>query len=483
MEEKALRSLPASLLSFGANKLITVSTTIVLARLLNPTEFGVFALAIMALSLLSMFNDFGFGMLLIARQDLDAAAKSMMLTIMIATSAVLALALVAVSAPVADLFGEPRLQSLLVIIAVTLLLSGPVWFYDTLLQRELEFKSRLIAQCTQNITFAAVAIGLVLFDHGVMGLVIANVASYVVYLGCLLLMAPYRVRPAFQRGRLRELLTGGRGFVIQGGIAFVQQNADNLTVAKVLGSGPLGAYFLAYRLAALTWTGIAEPVTNVTFSAFARMRHRGEAWAGAYISTLRMIVLASCAVALVLSAAAGPVTHLFYGPKWATMIEPLAILGIWAVMRPLESTLTSLLNAIGEADVAALIASAGILPFVPALILAASVGGLNGVAWVVTAHSAAMVIALAVVVARRGGISMGDQGRAVGTILLAGAVGWAVARPVSDAMSGSPAVLALLAAAGGGMLAYITVLSLTDPGLVRRSVAQVAGTRRRPTTD
>lgn len=479
MEDKARRALPLSLLSFGANKVITVSTTIVLARLLNPTEFGLFALAIMMLALLSMFNDFGFGKLLIARQDLDAAAKGTMLTIMIATSAVLALALAALSGPVAALFDEPRLQPLLVIIAGTLLLSGPGWFYDTLLQRELEFKSRLIAQCAQNVTFAVAAIGLVLLDHAVTGMVVANVASYVVFLGCLLWVAPYRVRPAFRRDRIRELLVGSRGFVVQGGVLFAQQNADNVTIAKVLGSGPLGAYFLAYRLAALPWTGIAEPVANVTFSAFSRMRHRGEAWAGAYLATLRMILLASCPVALVLSAAAGPVTHLFYGPKWVAMIEPLAILGIWAVIRPLEWTLTSLLNSIGEADVAALLSFVAMVLLVPALIVAAKLGGVSGVAWVVTGHSAAMVVVLTVVVSRRGGVSVGDQARAVGTILAAGAVGWVVARPVADALTGSPAGLALLAAAAAGILAYAAVLSVTDPGLIRTSGGRVLRTLRR----
>ncbi|MDP1846597.1 MAG: oligosaccharide flippase family protein [Solirubrobacteraceae bacterium] len=480
MEDKARRALPLSLLSFGANKVITVGTTIVLARLLDPTEFGLFALAIMMLALLSMFNDFGFGRLLIARQDLDAVAKGTMLTAMVATSALLGLALAAVSSPIAGLFDEPRLQSLLVIIAVTLALSGPVWFYDTLLQRELEFKARLVAQVVQNIAFAAVAIGLVLLDHGVTGLVVANVASYVAYLACLLWVAPYHVRPAFARGRIGELLVGSRGFVVQGGVLFAQQNADNLTVAKVLGSGPLGAYFLAYRLAQLTTEGIARPVANVTFSAFSRMRHRGEDWGAAYLSTLRMIALAACPVAFVVGAAADPVVRLLYGPKWLVMIGPLAILGLWAILHALEWTVMSLLNTIGEADVAAAAATAAIVLLVPLLVLGAETGGLNGVAWVLTGHSAAMTIVLATLVARRGGVALRDQWAAVRTILLAGAVGWGVTRLITGATAQAPAVLGVLAAGAAGLAAYYAAISLALPGLLGHALRQARETVRRP---
>ena len=480
MEEKALRALPLSLLSFGANKVITVITTIVLARLLDPREFGLFALAIMALALLSMFNDFGLGKLLVARQDLDLAAQRTMLMVMIVTSGVLALALVALSAPLADLFEEPRLRTLLVIIAATLMLSGPVWFYETLLQRELEFKSRLIAQCTQNVTFALVAIGLVLLDHGVTGMVVANVASYVVYLACLLRLAPYRLAPAFQRSRIRELLVDSRGFIVQGGVLFAQQNADNVTVAKILGSGPLGAYFLAYRLAQLTTEAIARPVANVTFSAFSRMRHHGEDWVRAYLSTLRMIALAACPVALVLSAAADPLVRLLYGPKWLVMIGPLTILGLWAILHALEWTLMSLLNSIGEADVAAVAATAAIVLLIPLLVLGAETGGLDGVAWVLTGHSGAMTIVLAALVARRGGVALRDQWAAVRAILFAGAVGWGATRLIAEATSQAPAVLGVLAAGAAGLGAYLATISIAQPGLLGQALRQARQTVARP---
>jgi O-antigen/teichoic acid export membrane protein len=480
MEERAVRSIPISLLSFACNKAITVGTTVVLARLLAPQDFGLYALALITMTLLSMFNDFGLGPVLVSRQDLDARGKGMVLTTMLATSAFLTAVLVALSSPVADLFDEPRLAQLLVIIAGTLALSGPVYFYETLMQRELEFKQRFAAMMVQTLTYAGVAITLTLLDHGVTGMVVASVCSYATYLVALVWLAPYHVRPAWEGRQILGLLRSGRGFLVQGGVKFVAQNTDNFSVGKFLGSGALGVYFLAYRLGELTFSGIAEPVTKVTFPGFARMRHRGEDWIPSFLSTLRFIALVAFPIGMLLSAAASPVTRFLYGPKWLEMIGPLAVLGLWAVMRPLEATLLWLLNAVGEADAAAVVTFLGLVLLIPGLLLAAAFVGLSGVAWVMAIHAALMVAVLATVIARRSGVPLRRQFASIGPQLLAAAVGWVATRAVADATATSAPVLSLGAAAAAGLATYAFMLSVTQPGLLREAAVQGGRTLRRP---
>jgi PST family polysaccharide transporter len=479
MEERAVRSIPISLLSFACNKAITVATTVVLARLLAPEDFGLYALALITMTLLSMFNDFGLGPVLVSRQDLDARGKGMVLTTMLATSAFLTAVLVALSAPVSNLFDEPRLAQLLVIISGTLALSGPVYFYETLMQRELEFKQRFAAMMVQTLTYAGVAITLTLLDHGVTGMVVASVCSYATYLVALVRLAPYHVSPAWEGEQILGLLRSGRGFVVQGGVKFVAQNTDNFAVGKFLGSGALGVYFLAYRLGELTFSGIAEPVTKVTFPGFARMRHRGEDWRPSFLSTLRFIALVAFPIGMLLSAAASPVTRFLYGPKWLEMIGPLAILGLWAVMRPLEATLLWLLNAVGESDAAAVVSFLGLVLLIPGILFAAAFVGLSGVAWVMAIHAALMVVVLATVIARRSGVPLRRQFASIGPQLLAAAVGWVAARAVADATASSAAVLGLVAAAAAGLATYAFMLSVTQPGLLREAAAQGGRTLRR----
>lgn len=482
MEERAVRSIPVSLLTFASNKVITVATTIVLARLLGPSEFGLFALAYITMSLLSMFNDLGVGRVLVQRQDLDDRGKGTVFTIMLVSSACLAALLVALSTPVAAFFDQPRLSGLLPVIAATLLLSGPVYFHEKLFERELEFKRRFVAMSVRSVTYGVLAISLAVLGLGVLGMIIGHVGAYLTYLLTMLWLAPYRVRPAWERSQLGDLLRSGRGYLVQGGVQFAEQNTDNFTIGKLLGSAPLGAYFLAYRLAELTYTGIAQPVTKVTFPGFARMRHRGEEWAQAFLSSLRLTSLAALPVAVVLSAAASPTVRLLYGPKWLAMIVPLAILGLWAMLRPLEVTLTSLLNAIGEADAAALVVSAGLVLLVPGTVLAASFHGLEGVAWVMVAHTALVVVGLTLVIGRRAGVAARRQWAAVAPMALAAAVSWGASRLVVDATASSPALLSLAAAGIVAVGVYAITLSLVSPAVLREAAAQASRAMRQRST-
>lgn len=479
MEEKAVRSVPVSLLTYASNKVITVATTIVLARLLTPADMGLFALALVILSLLSMFNDLGVGRLLISRPDLDERGKGTVLTIILASTVVLAALLVALSSPLAGLFDQPRLSPLLLIVSGTLLLTGPVYFYEKLLQRELEFGQRFIALTVFTVTNAVVAILLVALGFGVLGMVIASPVSYLAYLAAMLWLVPYRVAPAWDRGQIMSLVRSGRGFLVQSGVLFAQQNSDTFVVAKVLTSAQLGGYFLAYRMASLTHYGIAEPITNVTFPGFARMRHRGEQWAGAFLSSLRLIALAAFPVAIVFSAAAEPVTRFFYGSKYLVMIGPLAVLGLWAMLRPLEAALISLLNSIGEADAVGAVATAGLVPLFVGLPLGAHFFGLEGVAWVVVGQTALTAATLAYLVSRRAEVSLGHQGRALTPIVLASAASWVATRLVADALSTAPAVLALGAAGTACLTSYLLLLWVFQPRLLRQAATQARRAVRR----
>src|SRR4051794_10629624 len=139
MEEKARRGIPLSLLSYASTQGLRLIATVILARILVPTDFGLFALTSLAISLLSIFNDFGVGPALVLSRDLDRRTRGTALTLMIASSLLLAVILAVASPFIADLFNQPQLDELLLVVAGSLFLSGPIWFHETALQRELLF--------------------------------------------------------------------------------------------------------------------------------------------------------------------------------------------------------------------------------------------------------------------------------------------------------------------------------------------------------
>jgi PST family polysaccharide transporter len=463
VEERAIRGVPWTFLSFGATKLITLATTVVLARLLDPADFGLMALAMLAFGFLGLFRDLGLGSTLVLRQDLGDRANGTILTLMIGTAVVVTV-LVAASAPLAAaLLDEGRLNSLLPALAATTVFGSLAWFYESLLQRDLDFRRRFVGQLTQSLGFTVGSIPPALAGAGVWSLVIGQIVSMLAYSGVYLLIVPHRVWPAYDASIARDAFLTGRGFLAQGWLAWVIQNIDYLIVGRVLGTAQLGYYSMAYRLSELTHYGIADPVAKVTFPGFARMRHEGREIAGAYRAALRLVALAVFLIGAILSGAAEPFTRAVFGPDWEPMIDVLAVLGVWAAAKPIQATVGWLLNSTGHAGALAVLSAVVVVAEIPLLIVAAN-QSTAAVAAVVLGETLVSLAAAAVLVQRRVGPTVRSQARALAPLVAAGAIGWLASRGCATLTDGLEPVLSLALSMAAGVAAYAASIRLLEPG-------------------
>jgi O-antigen/teichoic acid export membrane protein len=480
VDDRAVKGIPWTMLSYAANRVVSVATTILLARLLVPADFGLFALALLGTGFISQFSGFGLGTTLVLRQDLDRRGQGTILSLLLLTGVAFAALLAALTPLAAALFEEPRLVDVLLVMAGILSFTGVNWFYDSLLQRELAFRRRFVTQMISTVAFSAVALVFALQDAGVWALVAAHISMHASKGIALLCLAPYRVRPAFDRRVARDALSTGGGFVLQDAAAYLQQNADYIVIGRVLPTSQLGYYSMAYRQAELPHYAIADPVARVTFPSFAGMRHRGEDVMPAFLSGLRLVALATCPLAVILSAAADPFTRALFGDAWLPMIGVLSVLGVWAVARPLEVTVAWLLNSIGAARRVGLISVAMLAPFVAGLFIASSSGGITAVAWVLLGHMVVLLTTLVVTVQRVTGVSVARQWAALRPLFLASAVSWAATRWACGTLESSPPALTLAVACAIALTVYLGAIRLLQPTLLAQALGQLRRAVGRP---
>lgn len=454
------------MISFGANRVVTVATTIVLARILVPADFGLFALVTLAVNFISLFSGFGLGNALVLGKELDRRSQGTILTLLIALGVVFGAVLAALSPLLADAMDQPRLDELLAPVAAILALTGPAWFYDSLLQKEMAFRERFICQLARALVYAAVALSLAAAaDAGVWALVAGFAAGHIANATALLILTPYRVRPAWDPAYAREAARAGRGFVVQDSVDFAQQNADYVTIGRLLGAAPLGYYTMSFRQAELPFYAIGDPVVRVTFPAFAQMRHREEDTSAAYLSGLGLMALVAFPLGALLSGAAAPFVETLFGDKWLPMIGVLQVLGVWAVARPLEHAISWYLNSHELAGLVGRVALLLLPLLVLAIYIAADSGGIEAVAWVMVGHVAVSGTVLMTLVSRKLGVPVGRQLRALIGPAAAAVPAWLAARGVAG-LDVAP-LLALAAATIAGLAAYAVGLSLVARGLVR----------------
>ena len=165
-----------------------------------------------------------------------------------------------------------------------------------------------------------------------------------------------------------------------------------MSVGGFLGSAQLGYYSMAFRVAELPYWAITEPVAKVTFPGFARMRHRGESVTASFLSVLRLVALVACPTGVLLSATAEPFTVTVFGSDWLPMIGVLSILGVWGTLNHIEASIGWLMNSVGRAGLNAGTSAATLPAFLLGVILAAMLGDIEIVAWVLLAHVAVSLL-------------------------------------------------------------------------------------------
>jgi PST family polysaccharide transporter len=474
MQDKAIRGVPWTLLSYSGGKAISILTTLVLARLVAPEDFGLLALATLATNFLNWIADMGFSGTVVLRQDLDRRGLGTLLTLMTATGVVAGLIAVAFAPVAAVVFSSPRLTGVLAVIATLLPLGSVAGFWEALLQRELAFRRRFLALINQSLFMAAVAIPLAALGSGVWSLVFGQIAGMLACGITLYVLAPYRVHPAFDRQIARSAFRTSRGFLGQGMAMYIRQNVDTVTVGLAFGDRKLGFYSMANRFGDLIYWTIAHPVGKVTFPSFARSSYEGDDVRPSFLGVLGMVALVSCPIGIIMSAAAEPFTRAVFGDRWLPMVGPLAIMGLWAAVRQMDQTIGWLLNSIGRAGAVAWLSVLILIPLILGCWLAASIGGLTAVA-LIPLGDTILSGGLSSLLARRYlDLSLRRQWRAISPAVLASIPTWFVTWGVGQLVNpGRHAIVALAAAVAAGCVTYAGAVWLLAPSLLRQSASQV----------
>jgi PST family polysaccharide transporter len=475
MQDKALRGVPWTLLSYAGGKVVSILTTLVLARLIAPADFGVLALATLATNFLNWIADMGFSGTVVLRQDLDRRDLGTLLTLMGITGLLAGLIAVALAPLAADVFSTPQLTGVLAAIAALLPLGSIAGFWEALMQRELAFRKRFAAMITQSVVIAAVSIPLAAAGGGVWSLVFGQLAGMAVLGVMLFALAPFHVKPAFDRKLARSAFRTGRAFLGQGMAMYVRQNVDTVTVGLAFGDRRLGYYSMANRFGDLIYWTIAHPVGKVTFPAFARSSYEGDDVRPAFLRVLGLVALVSCPIGIIMSGAAEPFTRAVFGDKWLPMVGPLAVMGLWAAVRQMDQTIGWLLNSIDRPGALAWLSVFILIPLILGCWLAASIGGLTAVALVPLGDTILSGAISSVLLRRYLQLSLRRQWAAVAPAVMASVPTWIVTWGVGQLIDpAAHPVVALVGSVAAGCLTYAGVVWVVDRTLLRQTVAQVS---------
>jgi lipopolysaccharide exporter len=321
---------------------------IIVARLLSPTDFGLFGIAILSLAVLDIFSEPGFKQAIIHKSDNTEPFLNTAWTLGIIRSLVIAGILVLAAPFIAVLFKSPEAAGLIRAIGFVTIINSLVNISVVSFEKELEFSKFFQYQFLAFITETILAIIIAFFYRSPWALVIAVLGGNLVRCIMSYRVDPYRPRFEFNFQKARELWGFGRWILGSNILLFLITQGDDLIVGSVIGAAALGFYQLAYRISNIPQTEYTHLISRVAFPTYAKLKDNLERLGRTYCRLLNFSIFVCVPSAVLICSLGADFTRIFLGAKWMQMVPALQILSLYGLLRSLESSTGALFMAIGK---------------------------------------------------------------------------------------------------------------------------------------
>jgi len=369
-------------------RLTSIAVTAVVAHILNPRDFGVFAVALTAYAIVSALGGLGVASCLIrADLDMDSLAPTMA-TVSLTTSAILAGAMAAFAIPIATALGSAAASGPVRVMALAVMLAGVFAVPGAQLVRDFKQDKLFLSNLISFVPSTLVLLLLAKSGSGAMAFAWSRVVGQLIS-GCVLLISvPKIYRPGFARDALSLLFRFGIPLAAANFINYILLNVDYALVGHFMGAVALGTYVLAFNVASWPSTLLSAMINNVSMPAFSRVKHDSLLLNDAIVSSLRglsLVVMPFCGLIMVL---ARPLVLTLYGPKWIASAEVLSVLSVYSVISIICVLCANILAAVGRTKFLFVVQLIWLSALAPAMVLGVHLDGIVGAAF---AHIAVIV--------------------------------------------------------------------------------------------
>jgi O-antigen/teichoic acid export membrane protein len=355
-------------------------TSLALARLLGPKEFGLMAMVMVFAGFASIFSDMGLGAALIQRRDLSERHINSVFWINVGAGVLLTILFASAAPLVARFYQQPQLRLLTALVSLTFVPGALSVAQSALIDKSLNFRARFWIEASSALVSGVVAICMALTGAGVWSLVGQSLASAVTRLTVSWRLSTWRPNWSFDPRAFKELFRFSRNLLANGVITYWGRNADRLVLGRFVGSVDLGVYSFAFRAINIP-LDLTTSVTNaVMFPAFSIIQDDRAMVSRVYLRSIRMIALVTFPIMIGLAVLAEPVVLLLYGDRWRASIGIVQILALSGMAQSVYNTAVWVFLSQGRTDLlvrlgiyASLVRAVGAAAGIP--------WGVTGVAW------------------------------------------------------------------------------------------------------
>jgi lipopolysaccharide exporter len=369
-------------LSTGVSIGVQFAQVAMLARLLDPADFGVVAISNLIIGFFVTFANLGFANSIIYKQESDRTVLSTLYWLNMLVGATIFLIIQFSTPAIVQFYKEPKLTQVLHLSSFYFLIVYVGQLYMFLLEKELRFREVATVEIGGTVLGAVVTVVLAFSGFAELSLIVGQLVSQTVkstlqvWLGRSLFWPALR----FQVTQIREHLQFGVFNLANGILGYVQSNADNFFIGSILGVKMLGYYQLAYQLSVFPIIRLNPIILQVAFPILAKMQQDNEGLKRAYLKILDALSFTNLPLLAGLFITAQSVVPLFYGPGWdesARLVQIFVFVGLFSC---LGHPLFTLAYTKGKPDLLFYLNAASLVVKIPLVYILGHRYGVNGVA-------------------------------------------------------------------------------------------------------
>ncbi len=451
-------------------QLITWASTILVIRLLEPSDYGVMAMATVFLSFLLMLSDLGIGAAIVQADEINQdEARAIQGFIVLFNVAGFALT-IAGSSLIAAFFNEPQLVPILNVLSSCFILMIFYVYPQAMLQRGMHYDRKAKVDFLTLITGAFVSITCALLGLGVWSLVAGTISTHAMRaVGCNIAWrgAPL---PRFSLSHASTFLRFGGAVIASRILWFLYSNIDVAIAGKLLGKELVGIYSVALTLSWLPLRKIMPIVSQVSFSAFSRIQNDRERVGRNVIRSIRYSFALFLPVFLGIALVAPDGIPIALGEQWTLVTVPLQLICLILPLRAIVAVISPAVFGVGQ-PLVNVINSAIVLPL---MAIAFYLGAKSGLVGLASAWLVAYPIAFAIITIRSLpvlGVSWRGVWQSLRISLLAGVAMVGAVICLQYATQEATPLVRLIASVVCGVTVYLGTFHLAD----RKAIDELMG--------
>jgi PST family polysaccharide transporter len=360
----------------------------VLARLLDPKDFGLVGMVTAFTGVLTLFRDFGLSSAAIQRPTITEQQISTLFWINILLGVLLGLVVLAIAPVIADFYHEPQLFGVTAIMATGFVFNAAGIQHSALLQRQMRFTTLAVISVFSLMVGSAIAIGGARVGYGYWALVAMSVASPLIATIGFWLATGWVPGMPHRGSGIRSIMHFGGTLTLNGLLAYVAYNAEKAMIGWAWGADAIGLYGRAYQLVNIPTENLNSAVGEVAFSALSRLQNDPIRLKTYFLKGFSFVLGLTLPITIIGALLADDVVLVLLGPKWkdaAALVRLLApTIAIFAIVNPLGWLVYSMGLVVRSLKIA--------LAFAPGMIAGCIIGLPYGPKGVAFAYSTVMAI-------------------------------------------------------------------------------------------